>query len=45
MRTVHVPNGKVSVCTSTRSYARRVGVKTPLELDILQKLYYLCKRD
>jgi len=27
-----------------RAYARR-GVKNPLELDILQELYFMCKGD
>ena len=38
-------NAVHSQCTWSRSYARgvRVRVKPPLELDILQKLYYLRK--
>jgi len=34
------------LCFRTRAYARGgFGVKTPLELDILQKLYYLRKEE
>jgi len=31
------------VGTASRAYARGLGLKPPLELDILQKLYYLRK--